>query len=259
MDFPDALTTVYREEPCRVLANALWKTQRRLVCGNFETEVTRDRSTVASLSAYTQDMLSVYWTRRRELPLPQRLVARVRLAVLHDDYVTPEVRREFQHAERYFRLSCCDGPVKAPSLPGGFRFALVRMPAEAQAVSGLIDRCYADLRPGPETVIAWTKHPVYAPDLWIWILADRERRPVALGIAEFDDDIGEGSLEWIQVLPDYRGRGLGSALVRELLTRLFGPADFVTVSGRVADSADPERFYRRCGFRGHDVWWVLRR
>ena len=47
------------------------------------------------------------------------------------------------------------------------------------------------------------------------------------------DEIGEGSLEWIQVLPEYRGQGLGTKLVLELLCRLKDKAAFVTVCGEV--------------------------
>ena len=70
--------------------------------------------------------------------------------------------------------------------------------------------------------------------------------------------IPEASLEYIQVLPEYRGRGLGECIVLELLTRLHGCVEFTTVSGEVESRTNPEGLYRRCGFRGDDVWWLLR-
>lgn len=259
MDFLEALTTVYREAPCRVLANALWKTRRQLEQDDFELEAAIDGDLISSLAAYGDEALSVFWTRQRNKPLPDRILALVQLAVIHDDYVTPAMRSSFRHRERYFRLIHLLNPVELPSLPVGFSFVRVEMPQEAPVVSSVISQCYVDLKPSVRTIIGWTECPVYVPDLWIWIVDEENREPAALGIAEHDSGVREGSLEWIQVLPGYRRRGLGTALVWELLRRFEGCADFVTVSGRVGGAGDPERLYRRCGFCGDDVWWVLRR
>jgi GNAT superfamily N-acetyltransferase len=122
----------------------------------------------------------------------------------------------------------------------------------------LIGRCYDTLEPSTETVRSWTQHPVYTADLWLWVVDTARDMPVGLGIAEFDGRVGEGSLEWIQVLPAYRGLGLGRAVVTELLRGLSPRAAFATVSGEAAGPQSPEAFYRRCGFQGDDVWWVLR-
>ena len=86
---------------------------------------------------------------------------------------------------------------------------------------------------------SWTRHHAYEPTLWIWIRDDGKGVPAALGIAEFDHTVGEGSLEWIQTLPEYHGQGLGTALVLELLRRLQDRAEFVTVSGEVNNQQSP--------------------
>ena len=143
--------------------------------------------------------------------------------------------------------------------PEGFHIEDVRVETEAAEVAAFVDACYPSISPTFAEVRAWTEHPVFDPELWIWIVDAQTDQPAALGIAEFDPTIHEGSLEWIQVLPRYRRRGLGTALVRELLVRLEPRADFTTVGGRMMDRADPERLYRRCGFTGEDVWWVLTR
>ncbi|MGC9467590.1 MAG: GNAT family N-acetyltransferase [Anaerolineae bacterium] len=259
MDFLEALTTVYLEAPCRVLANALWKTRRQLEQGDFELEVAIDGDLISSLAAYGNETLSVFWTRQRDKPLPDSILALVQLAVIHDDYLAPAMRSSFRHRERYFRLIHFLGLSEQPLLPVGFSFVCVGMPQEAPVVSSLISQCYVDLKPSVRAIVGWTEYPVYAPDLWVWIVDEENREPAALGIAELDSGVREGSLEWIQVLPSYRGRGLGTALVWELLRRFQGCTDFVTVSGRVGGAGDPERLYRRCGFCGDDVWWVLRR
>ena len=82
--------------------------------------------------------------------------------------------------------------------------------------------------------------------------------PVALGIADFDSDIAEGSLEWIQVLPESRGHGLGQKIVLELLSRLKDKADFITVSGEADNPTNPEALYKKCGFSGDDIWYVIK-
>lgn len=79
------------------------------------------------------------------------------------------------------------------------------------------------------------------------------------GIAEFDAQMGEGILEWIQVSPECRGRGIGTYLVAELLHRIAAKAEFATVSGQVRNPSEPEKLYRKCGFTGNDVWHVLRK
>ena len=57
--------------------------------------------------------------------------------------------------------------------------------------------------------------------------------------------------------PEKRGFGLGQAIVRELLLRLKGKADFITVSGQIDNATDPEALYRKCGFTGNDIWCVV--
>jgi ribosomal protein S18 acetylase RimI-like enzyme len=113
------------------------------------------------------------------------------------------------------------------------------------------------MRPSSETVCSWAQHPVFDADLWLWVM-NGDGTPVGLGIAEVDTSVSEGALEWIQVLPQYRGQGIGKAIVCELLSRLQSCVDFTTVSGEVDNSTHPEMLYRRCGFTGDDVWWLLR-
>lgn len=84
------------------------------------------------------------------------------------------------------------------------------------------------------------------------------KKIAATGIAEFDNQVYEGILEWIQVSPTYRGLGLGTYTVTELLKRISEKAKFATVSGQVDNVYKPENLYRKCGFKGNDVWHILR-
>ena len=82
---------------------------------------------------------------------------------------------------------------------------------------------------------------------------------IASGIAEYDENCREGILEWIQVLPEYRGKGLGKKIVSVLLNNLKKcGADFVTVSGNLDNVSAPLQLYKKCGFEGDDVWYICR-
>ena len=92
----------------------------------------------------------------------------------------------------------------------------------------------------------------------LWIVVENKRGEiVASAISEIDSDIKEGVLEWIQVLPKYKGLGLGTYIVCETLKRLSNKTKFATVSGRVNNIDSPEKLYRKCGFTGNDIWHVI--
>lgn len=78
-------------------------------------------------------------------------------------------------------------------------------------------------------------------------------------MAELDAEIKEGILEWIQVSPEYRGKGLGKFVVNELLWRMKDKAEFATVSGKVNNSTNPRGLYIACGFFGEEIWHVMRK
>ena len=121
----------------------------------------------------------------------------------------------------------------------------------------IINRSYTDLSVTLEQLQGYRNTPAFAPDLWIIVQDAASGETVGCGIADFDSEAREGVLEWIQVLPEHRGRGAGQFIVNELLRRMQGRADFATVSGKVNNATNPEGLYRRCGFTGADVWHIL--
>ena len=99
---------------------------------------------------------------------------------------------------------------------------------------------------------------MYRPELWLAV-ADAENGQIAAsGIAELDTRIGEGVLEWIQVSPGCRRKGLGSFVVNELLNRMRNQAAFVTVSGRMNNESNPFQLYRSCGFGSPVIWHIIK-
>ena len=124
-------------------------------------------------------------------------------------------------------------------------------------IVSIINNSYTDLQVSAEQMKSYNKTPVYCPDLWILVKEKSTGNCVGCGIADFDPEAEELILEWIQVLPQYRGKGIGSAIVKELLWRGRKLAKFATVSGKVNNATKPELLYRKCGFVGDDVWHIL--
>lgn len=259
LTFYDALLAAYRENPCQVLPNALWKTLAQME--RLETRHEMQGSRVAHLEAWGAQELFLYWDRDRNgASIPTERLASLSLALIHQDFLDPRAVEAAHFTSRtpYFRLMHT-GPVQVrPPLPPTFALVQVDAGREVEAVARLIGECYGDPHFSAEWVQGWTQQAAFDPTLWVWAVDTRQNKPVGLGIAELDRAVGEGSLEWIQVLPAYCRQGLGQALVFELLARLAGRAAFTTVSGQAQNPTRPETLYRRCGFRGRDVWWVLR-
>lgn len=109
-----------------------------------------------------------------------------------------------------------------------------------------------------DDILRFIKNPTYRPNLWIYIKEDN--RMVASGIGEYDEECNEGIIEWIQVLPDYRNKGYAQDIVNALLKEFKKMnTTFVTVSGNLDNITNPERLYRKCGFKGNDVWFICNR
>jgi ribosomal protein S18 acetylase RimI-like enzyme len=163
-----------------------------------------------------------------------------------------------ERSEAYFRLIHRLDDLKEVSLPEGYYFENIDVTQDKflKEVSEMIARSYDNERLPFDQMKGMIESDVFDPDLW-FVIRNEKGLMVASGISEFDLEAKEGVLEWIQVLPSYKRRGLGKALVGKSLEILKEKADFVTVSGRVYNTDSPEGLYRACGFRGHDVWHVI--
>jgi ribosomal protein S18 acetylase RimI-like enzyme len=120
-----------------------------------------------------------------------------------------------------------------------------------------INSCYEKERLTADELESYKNRPVYDEDLWICLYDNVNHVIAATGIAEFDREIKEGYLDWIQVSKEYRGQGLDKIIVYELLKRLKRKANFVTVSGRVNNKTNPEKLYESCGFENKVLCHIL--
>ncbi len=253
--FEDMLLAIYREDPSGTLPNAFWKT-RRLI-DDFKTDHRAVNGEVQFLKMWDDQSLHVYWHRDGEFQLDDKFVKNAKFILLHDQYQDEVSFIEFK-VSTYFRIIHRHETIPEPELPDGFSFKEVDVHKECQEVSHLIGRCYENIKPSAEEVAGWTENEVFDEKLWVWVFDEEETDYVGLGIAEIDVTVPEASLEWIQVLPEYSGHGIGKALVHELLRRVDGKVDFTTVSGEFREDG-PMKFYKNCGFQGEDIWWVLRK
>lgn len=171
----------------------------------------------------------------------------------HDDYDRSNYMEYID--EPYFRLFHDLKELSASVLPQGYSIGT----AAVHDFATHINSCYDSIGITEEELRNCMDRPVYDETLWLALKDDKSGRIVATGIAELDREIGEGILEWIQVSEGYRGYGLGSYIVSELLRRMKGRAGFATVSGQCNNPANPEGVYRKCGFTGSDVWHILSR
>lgn len=256
-DFTQALTRTYLQNPCQVLPRPLWQMLTEL--DGCETAIASDQQGVNRLEAWTADSLMLYWRRDNRQPslLISRRLGYQQTAMIHQDFLDAPTVAGFQHFQSQYRLMHRQQVVDAPELPAGFRFAgVVNSTDEAQAMMAHIEQ---EKLSGMGDVQAWLDSPAFASDLWLWVVDEASDQPAGIAIAELDPQLREAAVRWVQVFPDYQGRGLGRALVQELLHRIGGRALFTTVTGIVEDRDNPGAFFRCCGFSGDDVWWYLSR
>lgn len=157
--------------------------------------------------------------------------------------------------EPYFKLVHQLEKIPEVILPEEYKLTA----ASAEELANHINACYAEEGITLNELASYKKRGVYDEELWIAVRERETDRIVASGIGEFDSQIGEGILDWIQVSPEYRHKGLGRVIVSEMVSRLSTKADFVTVSGRVNNPGNPFELYQSCGFVHPVIWHVITR
>lgn len=193
-------------------------------------------------------VLSIPYWKNKHIRIPENM------CIVHDTKYIKENYREYRD-EPYFRLYHDLESIKSLTLNG---IAIVTAKQDdIPAMVDVMNQSYTDLSVTAEQLIGYTQTEAFCPELWIVAVDNSTSDMVGCGIADFDKELREGILEWIQVIPSYRGRKIGQLIVNELLKRMTTIAEFATVSGKVNNPTSPEMLYRKCGFVGNDVWHVL--
>lgn len=192
--------------------------------------------------------LSIPYWKNKNIQLPENM-----MIVHHSQFNLDDLQH--YHDEPYFRLFHSLKNIGVNNLDD---YYVKTASAEyINVIVDIINQSYTDLSVTKEQISFYTDTEVYDKDLWILVYDRKTELPVGCGIADFDCETKEGILEWIQVLPSYRGKKIGQLIVNELLHRLKNKASFVTVSGKVNNETNPEALYRKCGFEGDDIWHVM--
>lgn len=203
------------------------------------------------LEAYKENpcrALSIPYWKHKHITIPPNM-----RIVHHNEYVR-QAYQEYQD-ETYFRLYHGLGEIEKAALNGTSIVTAKR--EDIPTLVDIINQSYTDLSVTQEQLIGYTQTQVYEPNLWIMAVDAATSAVVGCAIADIDSQLREGIIEWVQVIPAYRRKGIGQLLVNELLRRMTDNADFATVSGKVNNATPPEKLYRKCGFVGSDIWHIL--
>lgn len=194
--------------------------------------------------------LSIPYWKAKNITIPPDM------RILHDRNFSSDILSEYTD-EKYFRLyhSLKDIP---EIVTDDFEITIATR-RDIKTIVQIINNSYTDISVNAELIKGYAKTPVYNENLWIMVKEKATGKYVGCGLADYDTEVKELILEWIQVLPVYRGKKIGQLIVTELLNRMKDVANFATVSGKVDNSTKPELLYRKCGFIGNDVWHILRK
>ena len=204
-----------------------------------------------SIEAYKENPCKVfsipYWKAKRiSIPSDMRIVH-------NSDF--DKKQPEYDVDKRFFRL--IHHLSNIPEFEeAGIGLEVISFARSAELVD-MINRSYThlEIRVSEDSVKSWTDTEVYCPELWIGAILDGNL--IGSIICDFDREVGEAIIEWLQVLPEYRSRGIASALLSRALRTMSSFADFATVSGECDNITNPESVYRKCGFEGNDIWHVM--
>lgn len=192
--------------------------------------------------------LSIPYWKAKNIVIPPEM------KILHDKDFSADILSDYTD-EKYFRLHHTLKEI--PKITSDDFEIATATRKDTKAIVQIINDSYMDISVNKDLIKSYTKTPVYNADLWVVVKEKETNKYVGCGIADFDTETRELILEWIQVLPQYRGKKIGQLIVTELLFRMKDVADFATVSGKVDNMTNPEALYRKCGFAGNDIWHIL--
>lgn len=180
------------------------------------------------------------------------------LLVIHNDEVNQGHLKNITSHKRFFRIFHDLRNVDTVNIQG-FVNRKFSADTDIDKVIAIINGSYSNIRITSKEVNEMIKDTVYHSDLWNFIIDESTGQEIALGICQYDEVVSEVVFDWIQVLPEYRGKGIASMLVTHLLSDVPKNAKFATVSGDMDNPSSPEKLYKKCGFTGNDVWYIIKK
>lgn len=191
---------------------------------------------------YTKDparacFLSYHKNENTEVPPNMRVVR-------GDDYKA-ELYKGFDDTV-YTKLILRSKSVEEPIYPDGFKLVT---PTKEQ-LTAHISQCFPDGET-PDSIDLWR----YMEYFMVALVDTSTGRIVASAAADVDFGVKEGSIDWVEVSPRYRRKGLGTYLVTELIYRFRRFSDFISVSTKEPAALE---LFKKCGFGEECAWHILK-
>jgi GNAT superfamily N-acetyltransferase len=163
----------------------------------------------------------VAWAERRALqdangPVEDgNLLVRSWISTINNRAVQLMKERGYEHVKRFSRMHIeLDSPPSPPEFPDGIELLDLDLDRDLEGIYEVVNDSFSEHWSGsPRTFEKWKKFALgagFEPSLWSQAVRDGRRVGVAIG----RNLSGYGWIQWIGVLRDERGKGLGAALMR---------------------------------------------
>ncbi|MCF7924275.1 MAG: GNAT family N-acetyltransferase [Candidatus Izimaplasma sp.] len=212
------------------------------------------------MKQYSENLISDYLVnpcKFSALPLYKEIRQNNDLLVVHNNDFKEELLKGSILHQRFFRIKHNLNDIHIVNIPG-FTIKECNINKDTKKVIEIINKSYSNIKFSEDEVNQMVNDKVFDSNLWKFILDENTNEEVALGICQYDQLTSEVVFDWIQVLPEYRGKGIGSMLVTHLLSIAPEGSKFATVSGDIDNQNSPEKLYRKCGFTGTDIWHIIK-
>lgn len=260
----ELIHAIYESAPHAVLYAPLCKIAP--VLRTCHSLVSTDGARLSAAVAYTETSVEFAWALPRRGETLRNLLMQVKRRLDTIDFlpVMEGGRRAWSTTlglnvlGRSFRARYAGDTPGAPEWPEEFRVDPCEPARDLPTAATLINEAYPSLPHfiTPEDLAVLAGSGAYFPEGWFFVRDERTGKPAGLAINGLCHETGEGFIDWIELLPRYRHRGLGSRLVRESIHRLRD-ARFITVSGSLDAPFAAGDLYRHCGFGPVCQWTIL--
>jgi mycothiol synthase len=165
--------------------------------------------------------------------------------------------RGLQPVRRFWHMQIdLAGPVEPGSSPEGIEIGGIEPTDDLPLVHAVLDEAFADdWGHHPEPFGRWAEEEASSPryDPTLWLMAREGGRPVGVITASAGDD--GGSVDYVAVLPPYRGRGIAQALLHHTFASLAGRGvDRVMLNVDAQNPTGATALYERVGMRVVNRW-----
>ncbi len=151
------------------------------------------------------------------------------------------------------------GP-EAAGLPTGYSFRPFDEERDLPGIYAVVEDSFAEhWTATPRTYETWSKTALgsgYEPKLWAQVFHGDQRVGVAIG----QNLAGYGWIKWVGVMKEYRGNGIGLAMLRNQFERYWGMGIRSIGLGVDTDNTTGAKaLYERAGMnqsRSHDAWEI---